>query len=62
MKGLHFWKTGIVLQMEETHATVEWNISNLKLRIQVWGQKTTKYLRLIMETIEILLQGWYRVS
>lgn len=61
-----FWKNGIFLISKSASPTkVQLDFvekDNLCLEISIMGRNVTKYLRLLVENIDLLLRGWYKVN
>jgi hypothetical protein len=62
MEGLTYWKTGLLAHRDNTQALVLFDTPGRSLVVKVWGKHKTKYLRFIMESVDILLSGWYKLK
>lgn len=59
MEGLQYWKDGILFLKDATYALLEFKTQSLQLMVRVWGPHATRFLRSIMENVEMLLSGWF---
>eukprot|EP01113_Clastostelium_recurvatum_P033783 TRINITY_DN4506_c0_g1_i4.p1 TRINITY_DN4506_c0_g1~~TRINITY_DN4506_c0_g1_i4.p1 ORF type:complete len:2236 (+),score=435.24 TRINITY_DN4506_c0_g1_i4:18-6725(+) len=63
MEPVDYWRTGILAYQDNTKVLLEYvtHTSTAALCVRVWGAHPARFLRYLMETIEVLLKGWYKV-
>ena len=60
-KGSRFWRSGLLLELNDNRALVELNKSTQMLDVAVRGPSAPKLLRVLLETIEALMTNWFQV-
>ncbi|GAM27829.1 hypothetical protein SAMD00019534_110050 [Acytostelium subglobosum LB1] len=55
-----FWKHGLLVEREQATSLIEAHANQVSIR--AWGKSAATILRFIMETAEVLLDGWYKLS
>eukprot|EP01133_Synstelium_polycarpum_P006723 gene6723-7816_t len=54
-----YWKHGVLVERDGSTSLVEATPNNLSIRL--WGKNSANLLRFIVETAEVLLNGWYKL-
>ena len=61
-KPLYYWRSGILLTRGDESGLVEFEPHSMELSVKVRGKGASRLLRVIVDSIDLLIKGWYTIS
>ncbi|KAF2075746.1 hypothetical protein CYY_002928 [Polysphondylium violaceum] len=56
-----YWKHGLLVSREDAQCLIESQSHLNQINIKSWGKNASNLLRFIVETAEVLIDGWYKL-
>jgi len=56
-----YWKNGLLVSREDAQCLIESQSHLNQINVKSWGKNASNLLRFIVETAEVLIDGWYKL-